>query len=38
MKLGGLFITLIALIIAFYRWYQESEARALKAPAPSARS
>lgn len=25
MKLGGLFITFIALVIAFYRWYQESE-------------
>jgi putative membrane protein len=25
MKLGGLFVTFIALVITFYRWYQESE-------------
>jgi putative membrane protein len=33
MKLGGLFVTFIALVIAFYRWYQESENK----PAAAAR-
>jgi putative membrane protein len=28
MKLGGLGVTLIAMVVAFYRWYQESEKRA----------
>ncbi len=31
MKLGGLAVTLIAMVIAFYRWYQETEKR----PRPS---
>jgi hypothetical protein len=25
MKLGGMFVSFLALILAFYRWYQSSE-------------
>ncbi|ATC64934.1 hypothetical protein CMV30_13705 [Nibricoccus aquaticus] len=27
MKLGGLFVTFVALVIAFYRWYQQTEGK-----------
>ena len=37
MKLGGLFVTFIALVIAFYRWYQLSE-RPTQSSQPLARN
>ena len=33
MKLGGMFVTFIALIWVFYRWYRQTEGRRPEAPA-----
>jgi putative membrane protein len=36
MKLGGMFVTFLALIWCFYRWYQTSERRSVNATAAAA--